>query len=358
MAPVNPPSYQQAGSYSARLDRLALAGLLTPHAPTSALAARSGVKPSPSNAGLAVVQRSTPDRWVTINAGTCYIPATSSIGGTYECHNDAAYDVQTAAAHATLARKDLICARVYDAIDDVGVLNELKIEVVTGTPAGSPSRPATPNQAIALAEVNVAAASTTVVTANITDLRQRVVALGGTLPCRNSSEVPASPHGGMRIWREDLKQELLWDGTAWRAGFDEQYNFGFGTLGWAESGITLDYNITTTTEGAAGSAVPEMTFNFTMPSGVPTTRRLYAIAIFNYLAATGDNFGSFWIDGAAWSGARRIANTGAAETVFDLYLAIRPPLTAGAHSIQFRMWNDSASETTTFLSGELALILL
>jgi hypothetical protein len=201
---------------------LAVAGLLTPHAGAGPLVARSGVKPSPSNTAMQVIQRPTPDRWVRINAGSCYIAATSVLGGTYECHNDADYDVQTSASHATLNRKDLIIAQVRDAIDDTGVNNDFIITVVTGTPAGSPSLPATPTGAIALAQVAVNAATTTVTTANITDLRQFVVGLGGVLPC-TSSTVPANPYPGMKIWRTDLSGEQIWDGAAWQT-------IGYGAL--------------------------------------------------------------------------------------------------------------------------------
>lgn len=215
MAPVTPPSYLQAGSFSARSDRLALAGLLVTDYAVGALAARAGVKPAPSGSGMSVVQRSTPDRWATVNAGTIYIPATSATGGVYVCHNDAAYDVQTTSPHASLSRKDLIVARVYDAVDDVGVLNDFKIEVVTGTPAASPAQPTLPSQSVRLAEILVAPGSV-VTTASITDLRVRSVAVGGVLPVPNSGGLPASPPPGMPVWREDQEILYLRGAAAWR----------------------------------------------------------------------------------------------------------------------------------------------
>jgi hypothetical protein len=47
------------------------------------------------------------------------------------------------------------------------------VNVVAGTPAGSPSAPATPANSISLATIAVAAGATTIVTANITDTRTR-----------------------------------------------------------------------------------------------------------------------------------------------------------------------------------------
>lgn len=216
MAPVTPPSWLQAGSYNAQNDRLSAAGMMIPLATAGPLAALPGVKPSYQEAGLRVTQRATPDMQVTVAAGTCFIAATSTLGGVYQCHNNAAYDVPITAAHASLGRRDLIVARVYDAVDDVGTENDFKIEKVTGIPASAPTRPSTPAQAIALAEVLVPGASTAVVTANITDLRTYTVSIGGVQPIVNLSEVPLQPYNGQKIWWNLWQTESTFDGTAWQ----------------------------------------------------------------------------------------------------------------------------------------------
>ncbi len=77
--------------------------------------------------------------------------------------------VPLTAAHASQARKDLIVARA----DFVN--NKIELDVVTGTPAGSPTLPTvTQNTSIyeiALAEIAVAAAATTIAAGNVTDRR-------------------------------------------------------------------------------------------------------------------------------------------------------------------------------------------
>jgi hypothetical protein len=221
MAPVSPPSYLQAGSYDAVRDRQVLSALMTPAADVGATAGRAGVKPFSTHIQLKVGQRATPDMWVTVQSGTAYIQTTSTTGGTYICRNDASYDVQIAAAHATLPRKDLIVARVYDSIDGGGASDEFTIERIAGTPASTPARPATPSQSIALAEVHVAAGDTSITDADITDLRARTVALGGILPVGSSGEVPASPYAAQAIWRADLAPAELriYNGTAWTTIF-------------------------------------------------------------------------------------------------------------------------------------------
>ncbi|GIH95447.1 hypothetical protein ACFFMN_23055 [Planobispora siamensis] len=221
MAPINPPTYLQAGTYSARLDRLSQAGLLMPAHGSGALAIRSGVRPTPSNTGLQVTQRSTPAMFVTVGAGVGYVQAQSATGGVYIVNNDASYDVAIAAAHATLGRRDLIVARIYDA-EVSGATNEWRLEAVTGTPAGSPVTPATPAGAVALASVLVSAGATTITNAAITDLRVYTTALGGTIPVL-SSAMPANPYEGMAAYQTDLNRPVWFDGSAWKGWVDAGY---------------------------------------------------------------------------------------------------------------------------------------
>lgn len=77
--------------------------------------------------------------------------------------------VPLTAAHATLARKDRIVARV----DFVN--NRIELDALTGTPSGSPTLPSlTQNSSVYeshLAEVAVAAAASTITSGNVTDNR-------------------------------------------------------------------------------------------------------------------------------------------------------------------------------------------
>lgn len=221
MAPINPPTYQQASTYSARLDRLIVAGMMTPNHGVGAITARGGVRPTPSNTGLQVTQRSTPAMFVTIGAGSGWVPAQSATGGMYEVHNDASYDVAIATAHATLGRRDLIVARVYDA-EYSGALNEWRLESITGTASGSPVLPSTPSGAIALAQVQVNAATATIVNGNITDLRAYTTALGGTIPAL-STAMPPTPYEGQSAYQTDLNRPVWHNGSAWQGWADEGY---------------------------------------------------------------------------------------------------------------------------------------
>lgn len=245
MTALNPPTYLAAGTYSARYDRLMLASLLTPQHGTGALAIRPGVRPSPGGAALAVSQRATPAMFVTVAAGTCYIQSPSATGGSYICHNDAPVDVAISASHATLGRRDLVVARVYDA-EISGTTNAWALEVVTGTAAGSPVTPATPSGAIPLAVVQVNAGTSTITNSNITDSRSFTAAVGGTIPAP-ATAMPANPHTGMAVYDTTNAVPKWWNGAAWRSWADEGYTTTAGVNAILSSGgyvtqSTLDSN--------------------------------------------------------------------------------------------------------------------
>jgi len=73
-------------------------------------------------------------------------------------------------ADPTNPRVDLICATVNDAYY-TGSLNNVVIQAIAGTPAGSPVAPALPANSITLATVAVGAGATSIINANITDTR-------------------------------------------------------------------------------------------------------------------------------------------------------------------------------------------
>lgn len=90
-------------------------------------------------------------------------------------HNDATVNVTVPTADATNPRIDIICLRVDVSTDpDASADNVAIIELVQGTPAGSPSAPSTPSNAIKLAEVSVPASDTTISSGQITDSRTYV----------------------------------------------------------------------------------------------------------------------------------------------------------------------------------------
>lgn len=178
MALRTPPSWLQNGSHTAENDRLTTTGSLW------------GVSGIVRSGDLTVSASSPAAMSVSIGSGWAAIVGDYQANmGTYMVYNDAATTATIAAADPTNPRIDLVCVTVYDAAY-TGALNTVSFNVVTGTPAGSPVVPSTPTNSIALARVAVAAGATTIITANITDVRTRARLVEPTFGSSSSTTVP------------------------------------------------------------------------------------------------------------------------------------------------------------------------
>ncbi len=163
MTVATPPAYIQASSHPADVFRRAI--LMMAHG-------QQGVRDYVSG-DLVVSANGTPNMSVNVAAGQCAILNTqnTTYGGLYSgALNDASVNLSIAAADPTNPRIDLVVAQVRDAAYS-GANNDWILAVITGTPAASPSPPATPANAIVLAQVSVAANATSITSGNITDKR-------------------------------------------------------------------------------------------------------------------------------------------------------------------------------------------
>jgi hypothetical protein len=153
-----PPSWLQNGSHPAENDRLT----------TQALWATTGIIKSNS---LLVHENTPPGLSVVVDSGWAAIVGTTQANmGTYVTYNDASVVLSLNTANPTNPRIDLICATVNDAYY-TGSLNDVVIQAIAGTPAGSPVAPALPANSITLATVAVGAGATSILNANISDTR-------------------------------------------------------------------------------------------------------------------------------------------------------------------------------------------
>ena len=156
-----PPSWLQNGSHPAENDRLT----------TQALYATTGIIGSSS---LAVTQNSPAGMSVIVASGwAAIVGTTQSNMGTYVAYNDAANVLTVTTANPTNPRIDIVCVTVQDAYY-TGAFNDVIFQVIAGTPAGSPTAPATPANSIKLANIAVGAGVTSIIAANITDQRADV----------------------------------------------------------------------------------------------------------------------------------------------------------------------------------------
>lgn len=213
---------------------------------TNAVAATSANGAHGVMDGLNVVQNGTPNMSVNVAAGRAFIRsgnASSIAAGVYAVMNDATVNVAISPSDPTNPRIDLVVIQVRDT--NYGeAANDVRLTVVTGTPAAVPSAPALtsyPN-ALVLAEVAVAAAATTIVNANITDRRTYATALGGIHRCTSTTR-PTNPYDGMVCHEINTDFFIRWDGANWR------YTLASGTYTPTLSGMAIG-----TGGGAANTA--------------------------------------------------------------------------------------------------------
>jgi len=166
MAVSNPPAFMDQDTYAAQFDRRWLGyDFLEDSTGTSIRTALGGIV---STGDLLVSQNGTPNMTVNVAAGACYIRGTSvSNQGIYRCVASSTTNLAISAAHATLERWDLVVGRIYDNTHDGSGQHVWALEIVTGTPSGSPSEPALPASSFKLARVTVPAADTTITDSQI-----------------------------------------------------------------------------------------------------------------------------------------------------------------------------------------------
>jgi hypothetical protein len=161
MTLVSPPSWLQAGSYPAESDRLV----------QQALYATTGIIGS---ASMAVTPNSPAGMSVRVASGWAAVVGTTQANmGVYTFYNDATVTLTITTADPTNPRIDRIVATVRDAYYS-GAFNDVIYQVLPGTPAGSPTAPAIPDNSISLATIAVGAGVTQINAANITDTRAEV----------------------------------------------------------------------------------------------------------------------------------------------------------------------------------------
>lgn len=203
MTVVNPPYVlQNRTDHPAKAFRRALGGVVS-----------AGVG---SATDYAVAQNTTPNLTVQVAAGDAYVTCYNASGGLYHVFNDGTQSATITAAHATLPRRDLVVVRVQDQ-EQSGATNTADVFVVAGTPAAVPVDPSLPAGAsyLTLARVAVAAAATTITSANITDLRTYAHSAGG-LQVVTSGTRPASAYEGQQVYESDTDRVVLWNGSAWQ----------------------------------------------------------------------------------------------------------------------------------------------
>lgn len=129
-----------------------------------------GVREDAGSPGL-VQAKATPDMTLTVNPAWCK-------SGEYMAYNDAVATVTITTADALLPRTDLVVMRWYDTENGDGS-SFAQLEVLKGTPNANPQPPSLTGKVVCvLAQVAVAAATTSISGSAVTDKRVIVTSSG------------------------------------------------------------------------------------------------------------------------------------------------------------------------------------
>lgn len=158
------PLWQQVttaeGGYPARADRRLIAASLT-----------EGII---GLLDLKVTQRGAGANYsVDVSAGDAAITGDANAGqGRYLVSSTAVENlVPTPVPSPGNQRIDVVIAELRDHTEDASTFKDWRLRIVAGAPSGSPAVPATPASAIALARILIDDSTTSIVNADITDVR-------------------------------------------------------------------------------------------------------------------------------------------------------------------------------------------
>ena len=156
MALRTPPSWLQNGSHPAENDRLT----------TQAIWKTTGII---NATDLQITQNGGGNMSVNVSSGYAAIVGTTQTNmGTYMAFNDASTNLTISTSSPSNPRIDLVVVTINDAYY-TGTLNNVSFQVIAGTPAASPTVPATPANSLALGQIAVGTSVTSILTANITN---------------------------------------------------------------------------------------------------------------------------------------------------------------------------------------------
>lgn len=178
-----------APSYTGKMVRQSVSALLAGATSTRQLGARSGVRIGTPTTTVTA----TSTVW-TVNPHSGVLDVqTSSIAGPYLYAIDTAVTGAVTAADSTYPRVDIVYVQLSDNAEDGSGLAQVVPLYLAGTPALSPSAPATPPRSMVLANLNVPIAGGG--SPSVVWNAPYSAAAGAILPVRNATERAAAPAG-------------------------------------------------------------------------------------------------------------------------------------------------------------------
>jgi hypothetical protein len=208
---IKPAGYQQnLQTHTAVVDRLSSQGaVLLPDA-VGGLRPVGGLR-APGDLTLTAIGGMV----VRLGPGIAYVPqGQSAIAGAYSVPNDGNMDFTVPTAHATLARRDLIVARVQDSFY-AGAAEDDDFIYLSGTAASTPVDPTPPAGAsyTILWRIAVAPAAAAIVVGNLTQIAYAAPRIGSPMPISPTDVTPGIYAGQYRDHPTFGQQR--WTGAAW-----------------------------------------------------------------------------------------------------------------------------------------------
>lgn len=214
------PLYGQGGSYTAQQDRLSISS----QAGTAGVGRITAPSAGAMTGDLAVTTSGTANGNVNIAAGNVWVSAGAG-QGFYFAYNDAQITVGGSGTGTTFVSTTATTTRydvVYVEITDNGTAApSAAIKILTGTAAVSPATPTVPSLpggtkglvlANVLLPVNFTAGATTILAANITDVRKKANMVDASVASTSSV---ASPAVGNIVYDTSASAVKAYNGSTW-----------------------------------------------------------------------------------------------------------------------------------------------
>lgn len=210
-------------------------------------------------AGLGLTPNGTPNNTVKIAPGVAVIRGTQQNDqGHYVIGSDTQESLTVTAADGSNPRHDLVIAQLRDDQYPIFTGDDFIFDLIEGTPAGSPSDPTPPEDALVLGRllIGAGAGGDTISSGDIIPLHPSVRATGGITPVTGLSAWP-SPTEGDVVYRTDVDRLAVYNGSAWRHKDLLYVATGTATLAFGGAS-TASVNIT---YGVTFAAAPVVTFS-------------------------------------------------------------------------------------------------
>jgi hypothetical protein len=209
------PTYGDGLTYAAQDDRLRTALLLTElgnNSGSNTLGIGSGVRVA---AGSPLKVSVASGLSVTVNTGCAAIQGSAALNsGAYTVVLDSTATLTCTAADTVNPRIDAVCLTVTDNGDNTSTS---VVQIVTGTPASSPSAPSLPANSLRLANITVAANASTLSSGNISDQRQFLAATGGIKRVLSSAFYPTAGDSSQYLHDANQGRMKWWSGSSVQA---------------------------------------------------------------------------------------------------------------------------------------------